>query len=53
MTNDGSLKHMRKDHKVVWVHPSRNINRCPVCLIDKYISLCPEVGPKNKPNFYL
>ena len=52
-TNDGGLKHMRKDHKVVWVHPSKDIRKCPVCLIDKYMSLCPDVGAKSKPNFYL
>ena len=52
-TNDGGLGHMRKERKVVWVYPSENINRCPVRLVDKYISLCPEVGPKAKCNFYL
>ena len=52
-TNDGGLKHMRKDRKVVWVHPSKDIRKCPVHLIDKYMSLCPDVGAKSKPNFYL
>ena len=40
-TNDGGLKHMRKDKKVVWVYPSENIIRCPVRIVDKYISLLP------------
>ena len=52
-TNDGGLSHMRKDRKVVWVYPSNNVKRCPVRLVDKYISLCPEVGNKGKSNFYL
>ena len=52
-TNDGGLGHMRKDRKIVWIYPSLNVNRCPVRLIDKYLSLCPEVGPKSKNNFYL
>ena len=51
--NDGGLKHIRKDRKVVWVHPAKDVNRCTVRLVEKYMSLCPEVGPKNKPNFYL
>ena len=51
--NDGGLGHMQKDRKVVWVYPSDNINRCPVHLVDKYVSLCPPVGSKSKPNFYL
>ena len=52
-TNDGGLSHLKKERKVVWIFPSSNINRCLVRLVDKYVSLCPEVGPKNKPNFYL
>ena len=52
-TNDGGLAHMHKECKIVWVYPSQNLSRCPVWLVDKYISLCPEVGPKQKPNFYL
>ena len=50
---DGGLAHMRKDHKIVWIFPSENVNRCPVRLIDKYMSLCPAIGPKSIPNFYL
>ena len=29
-TNQGGIKHMRKERKVVWVYPSGNVNRCPV-----------------------
>ena len=43
---------MRKERKVVWVYPnSENINRCPVRLVDKYVSLCPPYFKKE--NFYL
>ena len=52
-TNDGGLAHMRKERKVVWIFPSQNVVRCPVRLIDKYISLCPPVGKNGKSNFYL
>ena len=53
-TNDGGLKSLKKDRKVVWVFPSENIVRCPVRLVDKYVSLLPPVGKKNsKANFYL
>ena len=45
-TNDGGLAHMHKDRKTVWVYPSENVNRCPVRLVDKYISLLPPVGKK-------
>ena len=37
----------------MWIFPSKNINRCPVRLIDKYMSLCPPVGKNSKANFYL
>ena len=51
-TNDGGLKQMKKERKVVWVYPnSENISRCPVRLVDKYISLCPPYFKKE--NFYL
>ena len=51
-TNDGGLKQMRKQHKVVWVHPNtENVSHCLVHLVDKYISLCPAYF--KKPNFYL
>ena len=36
---------------MVWIYPSSDINRCPVRLVYKYLSLCPEV--KKKLNFYL
>ena len=52
-TNDGGLASMKKERKIVWISPSNNMNRCPVRLVDKYLSLCPEVDPKLKPNFYL
>ena len=44
---------MKKERKMVWVFPSENVNRCPVHLVDKYISLCPDVGVGKKANFYL
>ena len=52
-TNDGGLKDMHKEHKVVWVYPSKNSERCPVRIIDKYVSLLPPVEENRKPNFYL
>ena len=42
-TNDGGLAHMRKERKVVWVHPSSNVDRDPVRLVDKYISVMSPV----------
>ena len=52
--NDRGLKHMRNEHKIVWVYPSSDITRCPMRLTEKYISLCLPVGPKTKKmNFYL
>ena len=51
-TNDGGLGQMRKERKIVWIYPSSNVNRCPVRLIEKYLSLCPKRYSK-KPNFYL
>ena len=35
----------------VWIYPRNNINRCPVRLTQKYLSLCPNY--KRKSNFYL
>ena len=52
-THDGGLKDMRKDRKVVWVYSSSNINRCPVQLIEKYLSLCPLFYRNFLSNFYL
>ena len=49
--NDGGLKNMKSDRKIVWVYPSSNINRCPVRLVEKYLSLCPPYYGKS--NFYL
>ena len=49
--NDGGLANMKTDRKVVWVYPSKNINRCPVRLVEKYIKLCPPFFKKS--NFYL
>ena len=50
-THDGGLADMRREKKVVWLFPSSNVNRCPVRLIEKYLSLCPFYCRKS--NFYL
>ena len=53
-TNDSGLKNLKKERKVIWVFPSENLTRCPVRIVDKYISFLPQVGPKTKKlNFYL
>ena len=52
-TNDGGLNSMRKERKVVWVYPSANSSRCPVRIIDKFMSLLPPVRGKRKANLYL
>ena len=53
-TNDGGLKSMRKECKIVWVYLSKNSVCCPVHLVETYMSLCPVVTPKTqKLNFYL
>ena len=52
-TNDGGLKSMNKERKIVWVYPSSNKVRCPVCILDKYMSLLPPVRHNRKANFYL
>ena len=53
-TNDGGLNSMKKERKVVWVFLSTDPIRCPVRLVDKYISLCPQVLKSGKKaNFYL
>ena len=53
-TNDGGSTNFKKERKVVWIFPSEDINKCPVRLVDKYVSLCPEVTEKTKKhNFYL
>ena len=52
-THDGGLRDMRRDRKVVWVHPNvSQPERCTVMLVDKYVSLCPSDFHK-KANFYL
>ena len=51
-TNDGGLGQMCKERKIVWIYPSKNINRCSVRLVEKYLGLCPKNYFK-KPNFYL
>ena len=51
-THDGGLKDMKHDHKTVWIYPNLgNCNRCPIRLIEKYLSLCPAYY--RKANFYL
>ena len=52
-TNDGGLNSMRKDRKCVWVYPSDNVVKCPVRLVDKYMSLLPSCKVNKKCNFYL
>ena len=47
-TNDGGLNHMHKEHKVVWVYPREDSRKCPVRLVDKYISLLPPLKPTTK-----
>ena len=42
---------MKREHKVVWVYPSKNTNRFSVRPVEKYMSLCPPYH--SKPNFYL
>ena len=53
--NDGGLSSMRKDRKIVWMNPNTsNVNHCPLCLIDKCMSLLPPVKSETpKHNFYL
>ena len=54
-TNDGGINSMRKDRKIVWINPNKSdVARCPVRLIDKYMSLVPPVKSEtSKHNFYL
>ena len=42
---------MKKERKVVWIKPNKNVNRCPVRIVHKYLSLLPKGG--IKPNLYL
>ena len=41
-TNKGGLKHRKVDPKVVDIYPVQNSVRCPVGIIDKYLSLLPQ-----------
>ena len=50
-THDGGLNDMKSERKEVWIYPNNNVNRCPVRLIEKYMSLCPKY--QKKKNFYL
>ena len=51
-TYKGGLNDLRKERKEVWIHPNvQNPDRCPVMIIDKYVSLCPEYSKKE--NLYL
>ena len=50
-TNLGGIRDQKKERKIVWIKPSRNVNRCPVRLVAKYINLLSKVG--KKPNLYL
>ena len=37
--NDGGLANLKKQCKVAWIFPSNDVNRCPVRLVDKYMSV--------------
>ena len=53
-SNDGGLKSLKKDRKIIWIFPNENPVRCTVRLVDKYMSLLPPVGPNTRKfNFYL
>ena len=53
-TNDGGLASLKKERKVVWIHPSDNNEWCPVRLFDKFVSLLPPVKSEDaKHNLYL
>ena len=49
--HDDGIKDMKRDRKIVWVYPSENSDRCPVRILEKYMSLCPPYHTKK--NFYL
>ena len=51
-TNGCGLKSFTNYRKVVWIYRSENVTHCPVCLVDKYISLLPPVSPKNNKNHF-
>ena len=50
-TNQGGLKDMKKERKIVWVKPSSNWERDPVRIVEKNLSLLPKED--KKPNLYL
>ena len=50
-TNQGGLRDMKKERKIVWIKPNVNMSRCPVRLVEKYLNLVPQWGTKS--NFYL
>ena len=50
--HDGGINDRKTQRKEVWVYPNdENISRCTVCLVEKYLSLCPIYYKKK--NFYL
>ena len=50
-TNRGGLRDMKKERKIVWIKPNKDVKRCPVRIVQKYINLLPRGGVK--PNLYL
>ena len=50
-TDLGGVRDMKKERKIMWIKPSRNLCCCPVRLVGKYLSLLPKTG--SKPNLYL
>ena len=50
-TNRGGIRDMKKERKIVWIKPNKNVKRCPVRIVQKYLNLLPRGG--SKPNLYL
>ena len=50
-TNRGGICDMKKERKVVWIKPNTNLVRCPVRLVEKYLSLILYGGMKG--NLYV
>ena len=50
-TNRGGLKDMKKEWKIVWGKTNADKRRCPVRIIEKYMSILLLTG--SKPNLYL
>ena len=50
-THDRGLKDRKSERKVVWVYLSSDPTKCTVCLVEKYLSLCPLYYQRE--NFYL